>query len=111
VLLGLFVVKKVAQKMTQRKDSYWLMVSEAQVHHSGETISKNTRERKTETESNRERDTEKESSLFTGRILPSSIFILFRFQTIGWCYQYSGQLFLQHLGNVFWKYSHRHTQK
>jgi hypothetical protein len=78
VLLRLFVVvTKVTEKMTQRKkDSFWLMVSEAQVHHSQETVAKRTRERETETESNRERDIERKSSLLTGRILPSSIFIL-----------------------------------
>jgi hypothetical protein len=45
-----------------------------------------------ETESYREKDTERKPSLLTGRYLPSSIFIFFRFQSTGWCYPYSGKL-------------------
>jgi hypothetical protein len=77
----------------------------------GECCRERERERESETESNRERDTERKSSLLTGRILLSSIFVLFKFQPIGWCYSYSGQLSLQPSANVFWKCSHRHTQK
>jgi hypothetical protein len=95
-----------------------ILQKEQKIDRYRERETERERERLTERDTERQRDretdskdTERKHSLLTGRFLPSSIFILFRFQPIGWCYPHSREAISSTSANVFWKYSHRHSQK